>query len=260
MECAAILAGWKNVQSIDMVFPESHLMERLFPVEVADWMEENLKKRGINIIKGVTVEKTIGGDGVLTAVQLSNGSVIETNLVIAGLGAKPNSELLQGQVNISSDGGIEVDECLRSSNSSIFSCGDAASFPHKYFDDQRHMRFEHIDNCRLSAVHAAKSMLGKPEAYVYVPFFYSRLFEYGAEPVVFNFYGNQLAPDGSQLDLECFSDTLRIGAFWLDSKRVVRGALICNGSQENYEEISMLVKNNTVLEKGRVPASLLKSW
>mmetsp|Transcript_13921 Transcript_13921/g.16162 ORF Transcript_13921/g.16162 Transcript_13921/m.16162 type:complete len:479 (+) Transcript_13921:197-1633(+) len=260
MECAAGLGGWKNVDSIDVVFPESHLMQRLFPKEVADWFEEEFKRRNINLIKGTTVTKILGENGKVEKVELSNGQTIETNLIIAGIGAKPNTDLLKGKVAISEDGGIKVDSTFQSSDPAIYACGDVASFPHLYFTDAKHVRFEHVDNCRRSAVHAATCMINKKSNYEYSPFFYSRLFEYGDSPVVFNFYGNQEGPDGSQLETVTFGDKERMGAFWIDNRRNIQGAMICNGTQENYNEIAEIAKTNPRLLEGESPISLLKTW
>lgn len=51
---------------------------------------------------------------------------------------------------------------------------------------------EHVDHARKSAAQAVKAAMGvEAEPYSYLPYFYSRIFEYSDAPIVFNFFGDQ---------------------------------------------------------------------
>ena len=224
-----------------MVFPEGQIMERLFPKEVASWLEEEFKKRGIKLVKDATVAELIGSNGGVEKAVLSNGTVLRADIVVAGLGARPNTELLKGQVDLAKDGGVLVGGDLRTSNRDIYAFGDVAAFPHAYLDGA-YRRFEHVSNCRQSASHVVKCLLGKENSsYKYLPFFYSRLFEYTDSPVIFQFYGEQILPNGSALTTESFVDGGTAGTVWLDGNRTVRGAMLVNGTNEQFEALKQTV-------------------
>jgi len=186
LECAAALVGW----GIDttMVFPEAHVMPRLFNPDLAKWLEEQYTKRGVKMMKGDVVEEfSKGENGALGGVRLKSGQTLSCNVAVVGVGASPNISFAEG-LKVES-GGIAVDGFMQSSEPDVYAIGDIAAFPSLYGGLTR---CEHVDHARKSAAQAVKAAMGKnPEAYSYVPYFYSRLFEYTPEPIVFNFCGDQ---------------------------------------------------------------------
>lgn len=243
---AAAISGWGN--NVTMVFPEDQLMQRLFPKEVADWFENQFNSRGIHVIKGTTVKELLGENGKIKAAKLSNGKTLDASIVIAGIGAKPNTQLLRDQVEFSKDGGLIVNGQFCTSDPFIRAFGDVAAFPAKHVKDGI-ARFEHVSNCRQSASHMVKCLLGKTdEPYTYLPYFYSRLFEYTDSPLVFQFYGHQLDSEGNPLQIEAFAKPDLACAVWFDGNRTIHGALIVNGSNESYEKAKSLALENPTLE------------
>jgi NADH oxidase (H2O2-forming) len=89
-------------------------------------VEDYLAKKGINIITGTKLEQILGDDKV-TAVKLSNGQEIKTDLLIIGIGVRPNIDLAEKAGLAVDRRGIIVDTTMRTSDPNIFACGDCAS-------------------------------------------------------------------------------------------------------------------------------------
>merc|ERR1719188_2863878 len=184
LECAAALSGW-GLQTT-MVFPEANCMPRLFNAELGKWLEDEYTSRGIKVVKGDVVSEFLG-DGKLTSVKLKSGQTLECDVAVVGVGAAANVEFCDGLDM--EKGGFKVDASMQTSDASVFAIGDVAAFPSQYGGLAR---CEHVDHARKSASQAVKAAMGlKPEAYKYLPCFYSRLFEYTDAPIVFNFFGSE---------------------------------------------------------------------
>jgi NADH oxidase (H2O2-forming) len=90
--------------------------------EVQDYLAE----KGINVITGVRLEEVLGDDKV-TGVKLSNGQEVKTDILIIGIGVRPNVVLAEKAGLAVNKGGIIVDTTMRTSDPNIFACGDCTS-------------------------------------------------------------------------------------------------------------------------------------
>ncbi len=89
-------------------------------------MEETIRSRGIELVTGVKVDRVLGEDRV-TGVALGDGSKIDADLVILGIGSVANIDLAkQAGLRIGLTGGLAVDLAMKTSDDSIFACGDCA--------------------------------------------------------------------------------------------------------------------------------------
>jgi len=106
----------------------SNCLGAVFEKSACEVAEEVLKKQGVNIMVGEKVTAFEGVDAV-EAVKLKSGKKIKTDLVILGIGAKPNSFLAKecGLEIEEGTGAIKVDNRQRSSGADIFACGDCAT-------------------------------------------------------------------------------------------------------------------------------------
>merc|ERR1712032_359009 len=197
-----------------MVFPEAHCMPRLFTADLAQWLENEYAARGVKILKG----------------DLKSGGTLQCTVAVVGVGAVPNTEFCAG---LSMEkGGFLVDETMRTSDANIFACGDVCTFPSNYGGVSR---CEHVDHARKSAKQAVQSALGlNPAPYVYLPYFYSRLFEYTDAPIVFNFFG-----DESGECQVCARSEKSLGAIWVKDGKVM-GALLMGSPGPSGEDQAKL--------------------
>ena len=118
--------------------------------------------------------------------KLNDGRVLEADMVVVGVGARPLTALFKGQVE-EEKGGIKTDGFFKTSMPGVYALGDVATFPIKLYTEMR--RVEHVDHARKSAEQAVKaSETGKEiEEYDYLPYFYSRSFD-----LSWQFYGDNV--------------------------------------------------------------------
>ncbi len=89
-------------------------------------VEDYLAEKGINVITGARLDEVLGDDKV-TGVKLSNGQEIKADLLIVGIGVRPNVDLAEKAGLAVGKGGIIVDTTMRTSDPNIFACGDCTS-------------------------------------------------------------------------------------------------------------------------------------
>lgn len=225
LECAAALVGWGVETTV--IFPEAHVFPRLFNPQLAKWLEEQFTSRGVKILRGDVVTEFTGADGKVTGAQLKSGSSLQCDIVVVGAGAIPNVDFCPPELK-KEQNGLLVDATMQTSNPDVYAVGDIATFPSRYGGLSR---CENVDHARKSAAQAVKAAMGlKPEPYSYLPYFYTRIFEYTETPIVFNFFGDlsencQVAPRGEK----------SVGAVWQRDGKVV-GALIIGSPGPSAEE------------------------
>jgi NADPH-dependent 2,4-dienoyl-CoA reductase/sulfur reductase-like enzyme len=176
-EVAAALA--LNGCDVSIVFPEAGVGARLFPADLARSVSEYYGSQGVDVRAGRKVESiTRDGD---TAVVATDDGEIEADVVVAGLGIVPRTELAE-QAGLEVDDGILVDDRGRAGGrDDVFAAGDVARFPVAALGGTR--RVEHEDHANTHGRHVGANMAGADVPYDHLPFFYSDLFDLGYEAV-----------------------------------------------------------------------------
>ena len=162
-----------------MVFPEDAIGATIYPAELAEFLNEYYREKGVEVVPGDLVE-SVEQIGDRFTVQTKGGRAFEVDGVIAGIGIRPNLELAQ-QAGLQVENGIVVNENLLTSAPDIFAAGDVARFFHSAL--RKGVRVEHEDNALRMGKLAGRNMAGANEPYTHVPMFYSDLFELGYEAV-----------------------------------------------------------------------------
>ncbi|KAL7094845.1 hypothetical protein ACP275_11G130000 [Erythranthe tilingii] len=228
MECAASLVI--NKLNVTMVFPEAQCMARLFTPKIANYYEEFYQSKGIKFIKGTVLTSfDFNSDGKVTAVNLRDGTKLPADLVVIGIGIRPNTSLFEGQLTMEK-GGIKVNGKMQSSNASVYAVGDVAAFPVRIVSDTR--RLEHVDSARKSARHAVSAIVDPANTgeFDYLPFFYSRVFT-----LSWQFYGDN---SGEAVHFGEFDKTT-FGAYWVNNGVLV-GSFLEGGTKEQYEAMALV--------------------
>jgi 3-phenylpropionate/trans-cinnamate dioxygenase ferredoxin reductase subunit len=151
----------------------------------------------------------------VTGVILKDGSRIDADMVLVGVGITPNSQLA-AEAGLKVDNGIVVDEHLRTSDPDIFAAGDVA---HAYNPRLgRHIRVEHWANARRQGVTAAKAMLGQGAVDARPSYFFSDQYDLGME------YTGDIGPSGyDRVIFRRHADSRQVIVFWLHEQRVQAG-------------------------------------
>jgi NADPH-dependent 2,4-dienoyl-CoA reductase/sulfur reductase-like enzyme len=129
------------------------------------------ERHGTSLRCGVGVEALEGTDHV-TAVRLADGSRIEADLVVVGVGVTPNTDWLADS-GLELGNGIECDTTLRTSAPGVYAAGDLASWHNPLFDAR--MRLEHWTIAAEQGGAAGRNAIDPANATAYstVPYFWS---------------------------------------------------------------------------------------
>ena len=177
-ELAASLAA--NGCAVTMVFPEDAIGARIYPSDLALFLNEYYRGRGVEVRPGEMVA-SIERDGDGFRVRGKNGAALDAEIVVAGLGIVPRDELATG-AGLPADNGIPVDDRGRiAGRDDVFAAGDVARFP--AHDLGQDLRVEHEDHAKSHGHQVGRNMAGANEPYDHLPFFYSDMFDLGYEAV-----------------------------------------------------------------------------
>src|SRR6516225_3692658 len=175
MEVAAVLAQ-KNIETT-LVLREDRVWSRVFTVPMSEFFERYYIARGVQLLKRESIVRLEGKGRVSTAV-LSSGRTIPCDLVVAGVGASPVSELFTNS-GLAVENGVVVNEYLETNQPGIFAAGDVANYIDIIFEKRR--RVEHWDNAVSQGQHWASLLGSERKPFVHVPYFFSDVFDISYE-------------------------------------------------------------------------------
>lgn len=198
---------------VTLLHPDAVLGGGVFPDRLAHTYESVFVDAGVAVRGGLRVEGGLqAGDGV--SLQLSDGTTLEADAVVLGLGITAAGEVLGDAVERSADGGVVVDERLATSAPDVWAAGDVAEYPDRILGRRR---VEHVDNAETMGAAAGRIMAGSEETYDHTPMYYSDVFDHGYEAV-----GTM---DASLETVEDPLDGGKLVVYYLDDE-AVRGVLL----------------------------------
>ena len=163
---AAVEAG----RSVTVVEALPRLLSRVATSALAAFYADLHRARGVDLRLGASVARFRGEAGAVRAIELSDGSELPADLVVAGIGIEPVTDLAR-DAGIDCDNGIAVDSGCRTSAPDVFAAGDCTSHPNAFFG--RRVRLESVPNAMEQGRVAAAVMLGEDRSYESEPWFWS---------------------------------------------------------------------------------------
>jgi apoptosis-inducing factor 3 len=144
-------------------------LERVFGGELGGFIRRLHEEHGVVFHLGRSVQ-----DLNSKSVTLDDGTVVPADLIVVGVGVRPNVELAVN-AGLATDNGILVDARLQTSAPDIFAAGDVA----RWIDPRtaERVRVEHWVLAQRMGQAAARSMLGDTRHFDAVPFFWSQHYD-----------------------------------------------------------------------------------
>ena len=153
---------------VTLVEIEERILKRVAAKETSDFIRSLHISNGVNIKEAVGLGKLeIADDKVLSA-SLTDGSDINVDFVIVGIGITPNTELAEG-ANLKINNGIVINDKCQTSVSNIYAAGDCTSFEYK----DTLVRLESVGNAIDQATIVAQNIMKQNTNYIPKPWFWS---------------------------------------------------------------------------------------
>lgn len=171
LEAAAVCAS--KGMKVTLVEASPRILQRVACEETSNWFRALHIAEGVNIIEGTGLSHLDETGGMLSAAILSDGTRIEADLAVVGIGIIPNSEIAS-ECGLTVDNGIVVNGVCQTSNPDIYAAGDCAISDYKGVPTRLESVPNAIDQANIAGIHAA---MGEGANYVAKPWFWSDQFD-----------------------------------------------------------------------------------
>lgn len=231
-------------QDVVMLFPEEGIGSLLFPSDLATYLNDYYRQKGVEVMSGELVNG-FEKQNERISLKTKSGKDIVVDHVVAGIGIIPNTSLAE-RAGIEVENGIVVNQFLQTNQPDIYAAGDVASIYNPILDMR--MRVEHEDNALIGGKSAGRNMAGELSPYDHLSYFYSDLFELGYEAV------GKLNPN-----LETFADwsePYHKGVVYYLDQGQLRGVLLWNVWDQVDSARKLITETGpftTAYLKGRLP-------
>ncbi|KTR51618.1 NAD(P)/FAD-dependent oxidoreductase [Curtobacterium oceanosedimentum] len=218
----------QNGARVTLVTPDEVLGGHMFPDDLARAFQQRFVEHGVELRTGSRVEQGTESDGEVS-LTLDDGSVLEADAVVAGLGIDPQTQLA-ADAGLTVRDGIVVSSTLVTDDESVFAAGDVAEYPDRILGTRR---VEHVDNAKEQGRQVGRNLADADETYDHTPMFYSNVFDTGYEAV------GQVSTELQTV--EDWQEPLTTGVvYYLDDDDTVRGVLLWNVSDKTDDARKVL--------------------
>lgn len=152
-------------------------MQRVLGDHFGTYLRDLHQSHGVQFVAGATPIEYLGDDRV-RQVRLGDGRVLDTDMVIEAIGARPRVGLAE-TAGVDVDNGVLVDESLRTSRAHIWAVGDIANHLHPFYGTR--IRSEHWSVARNQGFHAGRGAAGHAAPYDRLPMFFTDQYDMGME-------------------------------------------------------------------------------
>ncbi len=223
--------------SVHVVAPEEIPMQRVLGAELGRFVRTLHESHGVRFHMGQTV-----GEIGERSVTLKDGTRLDADLVVLGVGVRPNVELAEG-AGLNLDRGVLVDEYLGTSAEGIWAAGDIARWPDRYSGER--IRVEHWVVAERQGQAAARNILGRREAFAAAPFFWSQHYDIPINYVGYAPSWDEINVSGSIADRDCLvayrkaGKTLAVATIYRDAQSLQAQVAMERGDAQAVDAVAM---------------------
>lgn len=160
--------------SVTVIEGQPRILSRGVPGEIAQAVASRHQAEGVNILCNARINKVEQFES-LVQVFLDDGSMIEADILVVGVGSVPNAEIA-ADAGLAIDNGIAVDAYLQTTDPNIYAAGDCCSFPLARYGGRR-TRLESWRSAQEQGLLAAANIMDAKETVTALPWFWSDQFD-----------------------------------------------------------------------------------
>ncbi|HET6166969.1 MAG TPA: FAD-dependent oxidoreductase [Marmoricola sp.] len=193
--------------TVTLVEPEEQPLLAALGPDIGSRFATEHRAHGVDLRTSTGFDHLDGGEAVL-----SDGSRVQVDTVLVGIGAVPNDELAR-DAGLAVDGGILVDAGLRTDHDAIFAAGDVAKVAHPVLGER--VRVEHWQNAIDQGKVAARVLIGEDVEFSALPYFFTDQYDLGME-----YFGHVGRHGFDRLDVED-GERGSYACFWWRGRQLV---------------------------------------
>jgi 3-phenylpropionate/trans-cinnamate dioxygenase ferredoxin reductase subunit len=173
LEAAAVLA--KLGKPVCVLEAADRVLARVAGEPLSRFYEAEHRAHGVEIRLRAKVDCIVEQDGRAAGVRMHDGEVIPADMVIVGIGIIPAVDPLLA-AGAAGGNGVDVDELCRTTLPDVYAIGDCAAHANAFAEGAR-IRLESVQNANDQANTAVRSIIGDPQPYHAVPWFWSNQYD-----------------------------------------------------------------------------------
>ena len=170
---------------VTLVDPLPVPMARQLGETVGKMLEELHRDNGVRVLMDTGVAEMLGSDGHVIGVRLTDGSVLDADVVLVAIGAVPVTDWLKDS-GLTIDNGVVCDSRCQATPG-VYAAGDVANWEHPQYG---RTRLEHRMNATEQGMAVARNLLGADQAFAPIPYFWTD--QYDAKVQAYGLVGEGL--------------------------------------------------------------------
>ena len=162
------------------------ILQRVAAAATSDYFRDLHTEHGVTLHESARITRLLDDNGTVCGAELGSGEIIKADLVLAGIGSNPNTELAQA-AGLDCDNGIRVNETCQTSDPNIYAAGDCSNFVR----NGQQIRLESVQNAADQGDLVARVLAGETVTYTALPWFWSDQYDCKLQIVGLNHGHNQ---------------------------------------------------------------------